>query len=233
VLSDHLFPNLIAEMQQAISEPGQALAMFCVGVGIVLVVVSSFVKTMIPLRWLAVGSCVGFVIYGALRPSIPVLLLNAALLPINLYRVVEMIRLTRQVAAVSAEHELAGVWLKPYMHSTHVKAGTILFRQGDRAERLYLLVDGEVEFVEIGKTLGPGVIFGEIAFFTPNGRRRLTARCVADCTVMSIDESTVKQLYYQNPAFGLELVGLIASRLSADVERLQLQLAHQSGAPRG
>ena len=31
-------------------------------------------------------------------------------------------------------------------------------------------------------------------------------------------------MYYQNPAFGFELIGLVAGRLSADVVRLQGQL---------
>jgi CRP-like cAMP-binding protein len=37
---------------------------------------------------------------------------------------------------------------------------------------------------------------------------------------MSIDEDTFRQLVYQNPDFGLEVVRLIAGRLSADVVRL-------------
>ena len=64
---------------------------------------------------------------------------------------------------------------------------------------------------------------GEVGLFSPGHRRALTARCVGACTVLSIDESTVKQLYYQNPAFGFKLIALVARRLSADVERLQHQ----------
>ncbi len=47
--------------------------------------------------------------------------------------------------------------------------------------------------------------------------------------VLSIDESGLKQLYYQNPKFGFELIGLVAGRLSADVRRLEKALpAEQS-----
>ena len=35
----------------------------------------------------------------------------------------------------------------------------------------------------------------------------------------------MRELYYQNPAFGFELVNLVAARLSADVSRLQKQIA--------
>lgn len=75
----------------------------------------------------------------------------------------------------------------------------------------------------------PGVLFGEIAFFAPDKRRSMTARCVGACTVLHIDETTFKQLYYQNPAFGFEVVSLVAGRLMADVRRLQQPPAAPSG----
>jgi len=183
------------------------------------------VKTMIPLRWLAIGSNIGFVAYGAIHPSYPMLMLHAALLPINLYRLAEMVRLTKRVAAVQAEGELSGVWLKPYMRSSKLRAGTVLFKQGDRGDRLYLLAEGRIELVEIGRNIEPGQIFGEIAFFAPDRSRRLTARCAEDSTVLSIDESTVRQLYIQNPAFGYKMIELVAARFTADVDRLNTELA--------
>ena len=42
--------------------------------------------------------------------------------------------------------------------------------------------------------------------------------------MLTIDESTVNQLYYQNPDFGFQLMALVASRLTADVRRLQQQV---------
>ena len=71
----------------------------------------------------------------------------------------------------------------------------------------------------------PGSLFGEIAFFAPDKRRTLTARCTTDSTVLRIDETTFQQLYYQNPAFGFEIVTLVAGRLLADRGRLERQLA--------
>jgi len=71
----------------------------------------------------------------------------------------------------------------------------------------------------------PGVLFGEIAFFAPDKRRTLTARCSVDSTVLRIDEATFQQLYFQNPAFGFQVVSLVAGRLIADRNRLEQQLA--------
>lgn len=207
--------------------PQGVVALVSVAIAGGLVIAATFVKTMIPLRWLAVGSNIGFMAYAAFMPSLPMLLLHATLLPINLWRVMEMVRLTRRVrAAVNAQDD-SGVWLKPYMRSRRMGRGKVLFKKGDHADRLYLLASGRVELVEIGVTLEPGRIFGEIAFFAPDRRRTMTARCLEPCQVLSIDESTVRQLYHQNPDFGFALVALIAGRLSDDVRRLEQQLKEQ------
>lgn len=216
-------------VHEALGSPNELLALVSVVVAGGLVLVSSFVKTMIPLRWLAIGSNLGFVAYGAIHPSYPMLLLHAALLPINVLRLAEMIRLTRRVRAVQAAGELSGVWLKPYMRSARLRAGTVLFRQGDQGDRLYLLAEGRIELVEIGADISPGQIFGEIAFFSPDRSRRLTARCAEDSTVLSIDEGTVRQLYIQNPAFGYKMVELVAARFAADVDRLNQELLRLRG----
>ena len=224
-----MFANLLAELQRytqaALEAPSELFAILSVVVAAGFVLVSSFVKTMIPLRWLAIGSNVGFVAYGALHPSYPMLLLHAALLPLNFFRLAEMKQLTRRVEAVRAEGELSSVWLRPYMRATKMRKGAVLFRKGDIGDRLYMLAEGRIELVETGGSLLPGQIFGEIAFFSPDRRRRLTARCAESSTVLSIDESTVKQLYFQNPAFGFKMIELVASRFAADVDRANAGLA--------
>jgi CRP/FNR family transcriptional regulator, cyclic AMP receptor protein len=212
-----------ASLKAMLSSPEQIIAIVSVLIATGLMVVSSFVKTMIPLRWLGVGGNVGFVVYGILHPSIPMLLFNGILLPINVYRAIEMVRLTKRVKAAASES--TGVWLKPYMMRTKRKAGDVLFHKGDRADHLYFLAEGRIEIVEIGVFIEPGHMFGEIAFFAPDRRRTNTARCVGPCTVLTIDESTVNQLYYQNPEFGFQLMALVAGRLTADVQRLQKQVA--------
>ena len=210
-----------ASLDKTLASPWQIVAIVAVLIATGMMVVSSFVKTMIPLRWLAVGGNFGFLLYGALAPSPPMLLLNALLLPINIVRALEMVRLAKRVKAVSSRS--IGVWLKPYMRNTKRKDGEILFRKGDRADHLYYLAEGRIEIVEIGVFIepGPGSMFGEIAFFAPDKRRTNTARCVGPCTVLSIDESTLNQLFYQNPEFGFDLMRHVAGRLIADVQRKQ------------
>ncbi len=211
----------LARLASELSEPMQLLALASAGAAALLVLVSAFVRTMIPLRWLAVASNVGFIVYGLTHPAPLMVVLHALLLPVNLWRVLQMVRLTRRVQASSADARQLQIWLRPYMRSRRYKQGQTIFRNGDVADRLYFLASGTLELPEVGRLLQAGQMFGEIAFFAPDGRRSSSARCLSDCTLLSIDADTFKQLVYQNPDFGLEVVRLIAGRLTADVQRLQ------------
>jgi CRP/FNR family cyclic AMP-dependent transcriptional regulator len=225
VTTQQIAAQASAYVSSALASPSELLALFAAAVAAGLQVSSSFVKTMVPLRWLAVLSNCGFLVYGVLHPSFVMALMHGVLLPINCVRLREMSLLTRRVHAATNNTDRSGVWLRPYMTTSRRKAGEVLFRRGDPAEHLYILVEGRVDFPEVNGSVTPGEIFGEIAFFSPEGQRTLTACCGEDCVLLSINQSTVRQLYYQNPAFGFEIVGLIAGRLSADVARLRAQIA--------
>ena len=223
-----LYDTLLAQTSHLLvllTEPEEVLALASAAVAALLVIVSAFVKTMIPLRWLAVASNVGFIVYGIAHPVPLMVALHAVLLPVNLWRVRQMIQLTRRVAASTADAQQLEIWLRPYMRSRRYKAGQTLFSSGDPADRLYFLVSGTVELPEVGRTLQAGQMFGEIAFFAPGRKRSSSAQCTSDCTLLSIDEDTFKQLVYQNPDFGLEVVRLVAGRLSDDIQRLQSHTA--------
>lgn len=210
-----------AELVTSLADPWQWLALGSAALAAVLIVVSAFVKTIIPLRWLAVASNAGFVVYGLMHPALLILALHLTLLPINLWRVAEMHRLTRRVRRAAASASEVQVWLRPYMKRRLVERGEVLFRRDDPADRLYFLVDGRLEVVEKGGVIEAGQMFGEIAFFSPEGRRTGTVRCTEPATVLSIDDTTFKQLLFQNPAFGLQILSLIAGHLSSDVRRLE------------
>jgi CRP-like cAMP-binding protein len=206
---------------EVLASPQQIVAHAAALLGVLMVTAGALARTMMPLRWLAAGSNLGLLVFGALHPSPTTLLIAALLLPVNLYRAVEVTRLTRRVSRATAEADHAGLWLKPYMKPRKLKAGQVLFSKGDKAEHLYLLVQGRMEMADIGQPLEAGRLFGEIALFSPAGLRTHTVRCLTPCTVLEIHDSTVKQLYYQNPAFGFHLVSLLAARLSSDVQRAE------------
>lgn len=220
---DVLFALATAYLNEAVSSPRQITAHLAALLGVGMVMVGALMRTMTPLRWAAVGSNIGLFSYGLLHPSPITMSVAAVLLPINVYRAVEVTRLTRRVRRATTAAEHAGLWLKPYMKARKLRAGKTLFSKGDRAEHLYLLVSGQLELLGTGRLLEPGRIFGEIALFSPSRLRTQTVRARTPCTLLQIHDSTVKQLFYQEPAFGFHMIELLAERLSNDVQRAERQ----------
>jgi len=75
-------------------------------------------------------------------------------------------------------------------------------------------VDGTLRLVEIGKIIDEGAIIGEIGLFSPSRERTATAIAETDCQLLSIDDASLYQAYYQNPKIGFYLLQLIARRFS-------------------
>ncbi len=169
-------------------------------------------KTIIPLRLGAVGGNVGFMFFGLLVPSYPTLVLHTLLLPLNLFRTWQMFRLIREIRE-SAEGDNNLRSLLPYMSKKRMTAGAVLFRKGDRSDRMIVIADGTVHLDEIGVDCGPGDVLGEIGAFAPDNRRTCTGVCATECELYTISNDDMVQLYYQNPQFGMYLIRIVVARL--------------------
>jgi hypothetical protein len=180
--------------------------------GAVLTLSAYSMRSMLPLRYIALAANVSFIIYGALVPIYPVFFLHLALLPLNLYRLSEiLIGMRRMRQARGADRAIDA--LKPFLKPTQFAVGDVIFRRGDKPDQVYFLESGTVELPELGKTLSEGTIFGEMAYFTNDLERTTTAICKSECSIMAINEKSFMALYRQNPEFGVYLVQLIAQRL--------------------
>ena len=183
-------------------------------------------KTMIPLRVVAIASHVAFAVYGALLPSIPTLVLHAVLFPLNIYRLRGMLKLIREVKAAS-QGDLSLECLKPFMTKRQITAGETLFQKGDAADEMFYLVEGRLHLKEIGVDLAPGSVVGEMGFLAPGRRRTQTLECSESGSVLRISYDKLKELYFQNPTFGFHFLQLATCRLFDNVDRLERTLAER------
>jgi CRP/FNR family transcriptional regulator, cyclic AMP receptor protein len=186
-----------------------------------LVFSSFFMKTMIPLRIVAIVSNFAFISYallgieyGIFGQVYPILVLHSCLLPLNVLRLRQLTRLTKAVHQATDEDVLQS--LIPYMKTQAHPQGTVLFRQGDPADQLYMIQEGRVHFPEIDKRIGAGEVFGEVGLFAPQSVRALTAVCEEPCRLSAISREKVLELYYQNPKFGLFLIRLVSGLVLED-----------------
>jgi hypothetical protein len=194
-----------------------------------LVLATFSMRTMLPLRILGISSNVAFMAYGFLAGLLPVLILHAILLPLNIYRFVEMWRLIREIQhAAGGEHGMHA--LLPFMSSVTRPAGSTLFQKGDSADDMFLLTSGQIRLPEFNAEIGPGETVGEIGMFSPGGLRMTTAVCTEDCKLQRITRERLRELVYQNPRIGFSLIGVITARLLEDVNLLQRQLAASAEA---
>jgi CRP/FNR family transcriptional regulator, cyclic AMP receptor protein len=156
-------------------------------------------------------------IYSFAHGTYPTFALNAVLLPLNAWRLHGMLKLIRDIEA-AAKSDLNAEWLLPYMRPEAFKAGDLMMKRGEYAHGAFFVTAGQVELVELGRTVGAGTLLGEIGLFTPDGLRIATARCKTDVQAARIDYDQFKQLYFQNPEFGFRLLQLIVGRLQGSSE---------------
>jgi len=186
-----------------------------------LVFATFYMKTMIPLRIVGITSNVTFIVYSWFAGVVPLFVLHSLLLPLNVWRLMQMRALVREVRKV-AVGDLSLESLLPFMSRRRAEAGEVLFRRGDAAGEMFHILSGTVRLEELGKTVGPGAMLGEISMFTPRRERTATAVCDTDVELLSITADKVMQLYYQNPRFGFHVVRLITGRLIENLRRIEL-----------
>jgi len=132
--------------------------------------------------------------------------------------------------------------------------GTVLFREGDPGEEMYVIQSGRVQLTRRVRgreahlaTLPPGEFFGEMAIVN-NRPRSATATVLEDAQLLVIDARTFEAMVRGNAEIALRFIKKLAARLAqanAQVEVLLLQdlnhrvvhhlrnLAHSRGTPDG
>jgi CRP/FNR family transcriptional regulator, cyclic AMP receptor protein len=180
-----------------------------------LVFAAFFMKTIVPLRLVAIASNLAFIAYallglayGVFGRVYPILALHASLLPLNVVRLRQLNAIIKAVRASSQAETIEA--LTPFLTAESHQPGDVLFSRGDPADSLYLIEGGQVLLPEIGKRMTAGAVFGEVGVFAPLGRRSLSAICDTDCRVATLTRAKALELAYQDPRFALFLIRLIS-----------------------
>jgi hypothetical protein len=185
-----------------------------------MVFLSFFMKTIVPLRTLAIASNVLFIAYalmglhfGVFDKVLPIFVLHTALLPLNIFRLRQVSATVRSVREASGKNQTLE-FLIPFMKSESLRQGAVIFRKGDDAKHVFMIRQGHVALPEVNKILGPGSFFGEVGIFADSGKRTLTAVCDDDCELLSITREKVIELFYQEPRFGFFIVRAMSGYIS-------------------
>ena len=96
-----------------------------------------------------------------------------------------------------------------------VAAGEFIFRKGEAAKMMYLIIEGEVELMlddTVVETAEEGSFIGEMALIDDEPRSA-SARARGDCRVFPIDEARFQLLVKETPFFALQMMKTLARRL--------------------
>lgn len=96
-----------------------------------------------------------------------------------------------------------------------VAAGNHVFRMGDTAKVMYLIIEGEVDLMlgdTVVETAAEGAFIGEMALIEDEPRSA-SARARSDCRVFPIDEARFQLLVKETPFFALQMMKTLARRL--------------------
>lgn len=108
-----------------------------------------------------------------------------------------------------------------------VKAGKIIFKEGDKGVSMYIILEGSVEIYVVlkGKEVSlammkVGDFFGEMALFRDKPRSA-SARVVQDVRLAVIENKPqLERFLIDNPLFASKMVNIMAQRLASTNDML-------------
>ena len=126
----------------------------------------------------------------------------------------------RRAPLFTALDDAAAASVRASMDTVKIAKGSILFKEGDDGEHLYVIVEGKIKLgtssgdgrENLLSILGPGEMFGELSLFDP-GPRTSSATAVTDAKVLSLSHGKVIPWLKQNPDVALQLLARLAQRL--------------------
>jgi CRP/FNR family transcriptional regulator, cyclic AMP receptor protein len=109
-------------------------------------------------------------------------------------------------------------------------AGTVLFREGEAGQSMYLLLDGFAD-VTVGavqvELATPGAILGEMALIDSSARSASVV-CRSRCKLVPVDRAAFDLLVQETPAFARHVMAVLAERMRRMNERLRETVAEGS-----
>ena len=112
-----------------------------------------------------------------------------------------------------------------------VNAGQTIFREGDEADRFFLIIEGDVVLEAFSlhygsvavQSLAAGDVFGWSVLVPPH-RWRLDARATSNARLIALDGPRLREKCEKDPALGYELLKRFAMLLDQRLYALRRQL---------
>jgi len=111
--------------------------------------------------------------------------------------------------------------LAPLMQEEEAEAGTVLFKEGDTGDCMYIIYKGDVKIHKGSTTLAilqEKDVFGELSLLDSE-TRSATATANTDCFLFKIDQEPFYELLESRPEIAKGFIKILCQRLRAQNER--------------
>jgi CRP/FNR family cyclic AMP-dependent transcriptional regulator len=148
----------------------------------------------------------------------------------------EKVDLFRERGLSAAEMKL----LATFSSEERFRAGSMIFREGEKGEKLYIVLDGRVRISKfipgVGEealtVLDRGDFFGEMALIDDKPRSADAKAHESDATVLSIDRATLNEILSMDPHASLQFLNLLCRMISRRLREINdkiVQWKYMSG----
>ncbi len=124
-------------------------------------------------------------------------------------------------------------WLAETLQAEDILAGAVLFREGERGDRFYIVIQGEIEIFkrledggeQVIAMRGPGEYIGEMSLLSASGVRTASARARGDGEVLVMTRADFDALLHRYPPLGYAMARVMGARLeeahNSNIRRLE------------
>lgn len=148
----------------------------------------------------------------------------------------DKVDLFRERGLSAAEMKL----LATFSAEERFRAGSVIFREGDAGDKLYIILDGRVRISKfipgVGEealaVLGRGDFFGEMALIDEQPRSADAKAHETPATVLSIDRGTLNEILSMDPHASLQFLNLLCRMISGRLREINdkiVQWKYMSG----
>jgi CRP/FNR family cyclic AMP-dependent transcriptional regulator len=114
------------------------------------------------------------------------------------------------------------------------RQGSMIFREGDKGDKLYIVLDGRVRISKfipgVGEealaVLDRGDFFGEMALIDDQPRSADAKSHEEDATVLSIDRATLNEILSMDPHASLQFLNLLCRMISRRLREINDKIVH-------
>lgn len=143
---------------------------------------------------------------------------------------IEQIPLFTSLPAAERRH------LAEVLHYSEAPENTLLFREGDPGDRLYILLDGQVDVIQAIETeeervlriFGPGDYFGEMSLLESEGQRTASVRAKTPIKMLEMTRSDFDELLQSWPTLGLQMLRELSLRMRITEKATILELQEKN-----